>query len=310
VILRWAVGLALAALAVGVVSGCGGPTEPADPDRSAEATPSAEAGSQPPESPRSGLVTWKLAWSDEFDAPAGTPPDPANWGYDLGDGSVRGLEGWGNREREYYTDSAANAATDGEGNLLITARVADGSLECWYGPCEYTSARLLTKGRHEIQYGRIEVRLKVPRGAGFWPAVWMLGANLDEIGWPKSGEIDVMEHLGRLPTEILGTIHGPGYSGSSGFSGTLDLGTPVDEDFHTVAIEWRPGHIAWFVDGVVYHEAGPADVAPNEWVFDRPFFLLLNVAVGGNLAGPVALDTVFPQAMAVDYVRLYEETTP
>jgi len=303
--------------AAGFVGACGGAATPSPvppsvaPPSSATpspATPSPAASI--PAGPTSDPSTWTLAWSDEFDGPAGTPPDAATWGYDLGDGSARGLEGWGNREREYYTDSTVNAATDGKGNLLITARVADGSLECWYGRCEYTSARLLTKGLFEFQYGRLEARLKVPPGAGLWPAVWMLGASIDEVGWPKSGEIDVMEYLGRLPNEVLGTIHGPGYSGSSAFGKSMDLGAPLADDFHEFAVEWQPGRIAWSVDGVVYHEASPADVAPNEWVFDQPFFLILNVAVGGNLGGPIFPDTVFPASMAVDYVRLYQEAAP
>jgi len=311
----------LGLLLAGVVSGCGGPTgQPgAVGGSSASGTPSdtgtpvpatARPAASIPVGPTSDPATWPLAWSDEFNGPAGARPDPAAWGYDLGDGSAIGNEGWGNRERELYTDSAANASTDGKGNLLLTVRAADRSQACYYGPCEYTSARLVTKNRFEVQYGRIEARIKVPGGVGLWPAFWMLGANIDEVSWPKSGEIDVMEFVGRRPNEILGTIHGPGYSGSSGITKTVDLGKPVSGDFHVFAVEWRPGHIAWFLDGAKYHEASPADVAPNAWVFDHPFFLVLNVAVGGNLGGPVAPDTAFPQAMAIDYVRLYQETAP
>jgi beta-glucanase (GH16 family) len=138
----------------------------------------------------------------------------------------------------------------------------------------------------------------------------MLGTNLGTVGWPTSGEIDIMEFVGRRPNEILGTIHGPGYSGSSGFTNGVELDGPVADDFHTFAIDWRPGQITWSLDGTPYHQASPADVAPNEWVFDHPFFLILNVAVGGNLGGPVAPDTTFPQTMTVDYVRLYQETVP
>ena len=255
------------------------------------------------------MVSWELAWSDEFDAPEGTPPDPATWGYDLGDGSAIGLQGWGNNERQYYTDSTANAATDGKGHLLISVLPADGTQACYYGPCEYTSARIQTSGRRAIRYGRLEARLKVPEGFGVWPAFWMLGTDIAQVPWPGCGEIDVMEYVGRIPNEILGTIHGPGYSGSSGLTRSVDLGKPVADDFHTVAIEWRPGHIAWFLDGSQYHEASPADVAPNSWVFDHPFFLILNVAVGGNLGGPVGPGVSYPP-MAIDYVRLYQEATP
>lgn len=230
-----------------------------------------------------------------------------SWEFDLGDGSAIGNVGWGNAERQTYADLPANAATDGNGNLLITARRLDGSDSCYYGPCEFSSARLLTRARHEIQYGKIEARIKVPSGAGFWPAFWMLGTNIGEVGWPMSGEIDIMEYVGRLPTLVFGTIHGPGYYASSGDSQTLDLGSPVADAFHVYAIEWQPDHIAWFVDGMQYHQASPEDVAPNDWVFNHPFYILLNVAVGGTFGGPVASETVFPQSMSVDYVRVYEE---
>ncbi len=300
------------------VSGCGasGPAtdDPAGPDPSASPAASPSPASPSPATPTparptptSDPASWPLVWSDEFDGPAGSPPDPATWGYDLGDGSAFGLVGWGNNERQSYTDSPDNVALDGNGNLLLTVRPADGTQPCYYGPCEYTSARVLTKGLQEFQYGRLEIRFKVPDGFGLWPAIWLLGTNIDEVSWPASGEIDVMEFVGRRPNEILGTMHGPGYWGSSGYSQTLDLGRPVFEDFHVAAIEWWPGHIAWFLDGEQYHEATPADVAPNEWAFDHPFYLLLNVAVGGNLGGPVSDQLVLPASMAIDYVRLYRE---
>jgi beta-glucanase (GH16 family) len=168
----------------------------------------------------------------------------------------------------------------------------------------------LTKDRYEFQYGRIEARIKVPGGVGLWPAFWMLGTNIETVGWPTSGEIDIMEFVGRRPNEILGTIHGPADSGTSGVTNGAELDGPGADDFHTFAIDWRPGQITWSLDGAPFHQASPADVAPNEWVFDHPFFLILNVAVGGNLGGPVAPDTTFPQTMTVDYVRLYEETVP
>jgi beta-glucanase (GH16 family) len=249
---------------------------------------------------------WTLTWSDEFEGAAGSLPDPATWGYDLGDGSAIGLAGWGNNELEWYTDDPQNVALDGDGHLVITVREADGSLECYYGPCQYTSARLLTRDRFEFQHGYLEARLQVPAGFGLWPAFWLLGTDLDEVGWPQSGEIDVMEYVGRRPNEVFGTLHGPGYSGSGGISAGTDLGAPMADAFHTVALEWEPGRIAWFVDGEQYHEVTQDQVAPNEWVFEQPFFMLLNVAVGGNLGGPVFPDTEFPARMVVDHVRLYE----
>jgi beta-glucanase (GH16 family) len=254
---------------------------------------------------------WKLAWSDEFNGPAGTPPDPAVWGYDIGDGTANGNRGWGNNELEYYTDSPDNAALDGAGNLVLTARKAEtaSNLRCYYGPCQYTSARLLTANKVEFTYGRIEIRVKVPRGNGLWPAFWALGTNINKVGWPKSGEIDIMENIGRQPRRIFGTIHGPGYSGNAGFTKSLNLPHDVADDFHVFAIERQPDKIVWYIDDVVYNQATPADVAPDQWVFNQPFFLLLNVAVGGNLGGIVGLDTTFPQTMTVDYVRHYQKAT-
>jgi len=265
---------------------------------------------QPTPTPTPDTATWPLVWSDEFDGPSGALPDAASWGYELGDGTAVGLAGWGNQEREFYTESPDNVALDGAGNLAITVRRAQDSEACYYGPCQYTSARLLTRGLREFQYGRIEVRFKMPDGFGLWPAIWLLGADTERVGWPNGGEIDLIEFLGRRPNEILGTIHGPGYSGSGGLSRTLEVGEPVSGAFHTAAIEWWPGYIAWFFDGSKYHEAGPDDVAPNAWVFDHPFYLLMNVAVGGNLGGPVDPQMELPQSMLIDYVRLYRGDLP
>ncbi|MFN8496084.1 MAG: family 16 glycosylhydrolase [Caldilineaceae bacterium] len=258
--------------------------------------------------PDPGPIGWKLVWSDEFNSRAGTLPNPMNWGYEIGDGTVNGIPGWGNAELEYYTNSPDNAATDGRGNLAITAKSANGALTCYYGPCQYTSARLLTKNKFDLAYGRIEARVKVPRGAGLWPAFWSLGSDIDRVSWPQSGEIDIMENVGRLPNRVFGTIHGPGYSGAQSFGRTYDLSAPVADAFHTFALEWQPNALRWYIDGIQYHTASPADVAPNQWVFNHPFFLLLNVAIGGNFGGAVGADTVFPQTMLVDYVRLYQPT--
>jgi beta-glucanase (GH16 family) len=256
--------------------------------------------------PDPGPSGWSLVWSDEFDDPAGTPPSAATWTHEIGDGAANRIPGWGNSELQYYTDSTENAATDGSGNLVITASEADGSLPCYYGPCEYTSARLISWHKAEFAYGRIEARVRVPQGAGLWPAFWSLGTDIGEVGWPQSGEIDIMEFVGREPYEVFGTIHGPGYSGGASFGGTYTFDTPVYEDYHTFAIVWQPDHIEWWVDDILYHTATPADVAPNEWVYNHPFFIIMNVAVGGNFGGPVGDDTVFPQEMLVDYVRVYQ----
>jgi beta-glucanase (GH16 family) len=253
-------------------------------------------------------ANWKLVWSDEFNSPAGSAPNPNVWGQEVGDGTVNGIPGWGNSELEYYTEAPANAATDGLGNLQITTKEADGSLMCYYGPCEYTSARLLTKQRFEVAYGRVEARVKVPRGAGLWPAFWMLGTDIDQVFWPQTGEIDIMEHVGREPNLVFGTLHGPGYSGGQSYGAVYDLSRPVADDYHVFAVEWQPDKIVWTIDGLPYFTATPDDpfMQGKQWVFNHPFFLLLNVAVGGNFGGPVGEETTFPQTTSVDYVRIYQ----
>jgi beta-glucanase (GH16 family) len=238
-----------------------------------------------------------LLWSDEFDGRAGTPPDPGTWLHEVGDGTAQGIPGWGNGELQLYTAETRNAALDGRGNLVLTARRSRGG---------FTSARLRTKGKLELLHGRIETRLKVPSGAGVWPAFWALGASIDRVSWPDCGEIDVIEHAGREPRRVYGTIHGPGYSGAGCFGGVLDLPSDLADDFHVFAVDWAPRHLVWSCDGVPYHEARPEDVAPDEWVFERPFFLLLNLAVGGTFGGEVDPATTWPQRLVVDYVRVYE----
>jgi beta-glucanase (GH16 family) len=252
-----------------------------------------------------GPANWTLHWSDEFNGPAGTPPDPAVWNHEIGDGSANNNPGWGNQELESYTDSTQNAAMDGNGNLLITARKADPAqnLSCYYGPCQYTSARLTTQSKIEVAYGRIEARIRIPTGAGMWSAFWMLGTNINSVGWPQSGEVDVMENVGRQPNLLYGTIHGPGYEGV-GIGGTYTAPGGLSDDFHTYAVQWQPGSISWTIDGKQYFAATKKDAAPNPWVFNHAFFILLNLAVGGAFGGSVASDTAFPQSMAVDYVRL------
>ena len=251
---------------------------------------------------------WVLVWSDEFNDPAGTPPNPNIWTHEIGDGTMYGIPGWGNGEFQFYTDDPANASTDGQGNLVISLQPTDPNNAplCWYGPCEYTSARLVTAQKQAFKYGRIEARIKVPDGpAGLWPAFWMLGTNIGEVGWPQSGEIDIMEYVSRFPNEVFGTIHGPGYSGGAGFGNTYAFTTTVASDYHTFAVEWGPDEIHWYVDGINYHNATPADVAPNEWVFNHPFFLILNMAIGGNFGGDIDPSMPFPQELKVDYIRVY-----
>ncbi|MBN2005402.1 MAG: family 16 glycosylhydrolase, partial [Anaerolineae bacterium] len=255
--------------------------------------------------PDPGPSGWTLAWSDEFSGTAGAAPDPANWGYDLGGG------GWGNNEREYYTDRRENSALDGAGHLVITAtteNTATTPYECHYGACEYTSARLLTSDKFSFVYGRAEARLKLPSGQGIWPAFWTLGSNFDTADWPNCGEIDIMENIGREPNIVHGTVHGPGYSGGDGIGGGYTLTTALSEDFHVYAIEWEPDEIRWYVDGIHYFTVTRAQIeaAGDTWVFDHPFFFIMNIAVGGYWPGYPDGTSTFPQTMEADYVRVYQ----
>lgn len=240
-----------------------------------------------------GFAAYSLAWADEFDGPSGQSPDPAAWRPETGG------HGWGNEELQYYTGDPANAALDGAGNLAIAVQRAP------YGGREYTSARLISKNLASFCYGLIQARIKLPGGRGIWPAFWMLGGNIDQAGWPGCGEIDIMENFGIDPAEVQGAVHGPGYSGAAGIAASLDIGVPLCDDFHVYSVSWGPGRIQWYVDDTRYHSVGPRDLRGNPWVFDHDFYLLLNVAVGGRVAGPPDGTVVFPQVMLVDYIRVY-----
>ena len=243
-----------------------------------------------------------LVWSDEFNGPAGTAPDNSKWLHDTG-GS-----GWGNSELQYYTDSTRNAAMDGNGNMAITARRENpDNYTCHYGTCQYTSARLLTAGKFSRNQGRFEARMKLPKGQGMWPAFWMLGDNVFTDGWPNSGELDVMENVGKEPGTTWGSIHGPGYSGANSVNAsyTLPRGQALGDAFHTFTVDWGPDSITWYIDGIAYSHKTKASV-PGPWAFDHNFFLLLNLAVGGTWPGAPDPDTALPQTMLVDYVRVYD----
>lgn len=240
---------------------------------------------------------WELVWHDEFD---GDTIDPTNWTFDIGGW------GWGNGEAQYYTSRPENARVE-NGLLVIEARQEK------YESSYYTSARLLTQGLRTFQYGRFEARLKVPRGAGLWPAFWMLGANFErdeneptKSNWPFIGEIDIMEYVGREPDLIFGTAHGPGYSGAMGLGKWNRQEYDIADEFHTYAVEWDVEGIRWFYDGEPYFNLTRELVGNREWVFDHEFFLILNLAVGGQFAGTIGLDTVFPANLYVDYVRVYQ----
>ncbi|HEV2425817.1 MAG TPA: glycoside hydrolase family 16 protein [Terriglobia bacterium] len=263
---------------------------------------------------------WKLVWSDEFDGPDGSAPDTAWWTYDVGVGG----DGWGNRELEYYTKRPDNISIQG-GNLVITAR-----RETFSGPADpgsarqpasgdvtrqYTSARIKTQGLFSQAYGRFEARIRVPSGQGMWPAFWMLGADIDKVHWPGCGEIDVMENIGKEPSTVHGSLHGPGPRGAgtddmtAGF--TLPHGQRFSDGFHVFGIEWQPGEIDFYVDNTRYFTAAPRGMPHGTgWVFDHPFFLLLNLAVGGSWPGNPDSSTQFPQQMLVDYVRVYAPAHP
>jgi len=244
---------------------------------------------------------WNLLWADEFDGAAGTPVDTAHWTAEIGG------HGWGNNEWEYYTDRVENASMDGAGNLAIVAieETLDNTT-CHYGTCRFTSARLITRDKFEFTYGRVEARIRVPFGQGIWPAFWMLGADFNTVGWPNSGELDILEYIGREPNTVFGTIHGPGYSGGEGIGASRVSDVPYADDFHVYAVEWDPEAIRWYVDGELFNMITPEDLGGDRWVFDHDFFLLLNLAVGGNWPGFPDETTTFPQTLLVDYVRVYQ----
>lgn len=238
-----------------------------------------------------------LVWADEFNrlSPTDSLPNPQNWNFDIG----RGDNGWGNFELQYYTDKPENVVLK-DGMLHITAHAEN------YEGAAYTSARILTKGLFEKKYGRVEARIKLPWGQGLWPAFWMLGANSNEVIWPNCGEIDIMEYRGQEPTKVHGSVHGPGYSAGEAITKSYTLDNDrFDTGFHVFGIEWSSDYINYYVDDVLYNQITPNDLT-GDWVFNQPFYIILNVAVGGSFVGNPNENTVFPQTMVVDYVRVYE----
>jgi beta-glucanase (GH16 family) len=263
----------------------------------------AGCSSQPPKAAHtSATAGWKRVWFDGFSGSAGSVVDSSRWSAETGG------EGWGNSELEYYTAGNANASLDGRGDLALVARAGGSQYTCWYGPCRYTSSRLTTQKKFAVKYGRIDARIKVPAGSGAWPAFWMLGTDIDTDPWPGAGEIDAMETVGRTPSTTYGSLHGPGYSGANDptASYTLPNGQQFSAGFHTFAIDWTPSSIVFLVDGHVYERQSPSKVRGHRWVFDKPFFLLLNLAVGGDFPGDPQSDAAFPAVMLVDYVAVYK----
>lgn len=270
----------------------------------------------------------ELTWHDEFDTDG--QPNSDIWSYDEGTSN----NGWGNNELQYYTNRPENVTVQ-NGILIITARKE------LYEGSNYTSARLLTKQDFEQKYGRFEARIRLPSGKGLWPAFWMLGSNievepdddLNTFQWPFCGEIDIMENAGSKPTIVSGALHGPGYSGGTPILKKYDLvNERVDTGFHIYGMEWGPDYVNFYVDDVLYNQITPEDLLDdpfpefykdvftdpveyelykekwNQWVYDQPFFMLLNLAVGGNFDGSPNDETVFPQTMLVDYVRVYKNS--
>lgn len=250
----------------------------------------------PPVSTTTAAPAWKLVWSDEFATPG--LPDPKKWAYDVGG------NGWGNNELQYYTDQRAENARVENGKLIIEARKED------YKGNKYTSARLLTQGKQTWRYGRVEAFAKLPKGVGTWPAVWMLGENIGTAGWPRCGELDIMEHVGYDEGVVHGTAHTLDYNHTKGTQkeGKVTIAN-VTSDFHLYAIEWSGTQIDFFVDDQKYYSVARSVLGGSEsqWPFDQPFFLILNIAVGGNWGGQKGVDEkIWPQRMEIDYVRVYQ----
>ena len=242
------------------------------------------------------LPQTRLIFQDEFEGAAGSPPDPTKWTYDLGAG------GWGNNELERYTDARVNVEQDGRGHLLVRATKNSSG--------QFESARIKTQGRFSFTYGRVEARMKLPRGQGVWPAFWMLGNDIQTVAWPACGEIDIMENIGREPNTIHGTIHGPGYSGAHGIGApfVFEKSELPSDSYHVYAVDWRPNRIDFLVDGSVYQTITPEELpAGTKWVYDHRFFLLLNLAVGGSWPGAPDATTVFPQELSIDWIRVYSQ---
>jgi beta-glucanase (GH16 family) len=230
-------------------------------------------------------MAWNLVWSEEF---SGDALNEEVWNYEIGFGN----SGWGNNELQYYR-SGTNNLVVADGKASITAKQEN------FGSAEYTSARVQTKGKYDVQYGRIEARIKLPMGQGIWPAFWMLGSNIDEVGWPRCGEIDIMEHVNN-EMQIHGTIHwdnnGHQYQGGS-------ISTDPTQ-FHNYAIEWDADQLRWYLDGILYYTRNIGAAQYSE--FHEPFFFIMNIAVGGNWPGSPDNTTVFPAVMEVDFIRVYE----
>lgn len=236
---------------------------------------------------------WTLYWQDEFKGTNGSGANESKWVHEVGG------EGWGNNEEQYYTQGTNNCYIQDD-NLVIEAKKENMNNN------KYTSARITTKGKLDLKYGKVEMRAKVPYGQGIWPAFWMLGSDIAEVNWPDCGEIDIMENIGKEPKIVHGTLHGPGYSGNMGIGSPYEIADDFKDSYHIFSIEWSENKIEWFIDGKKYHSMNPDKVIGNKWVYNNNFYLLLNLAVGGNWPGYPDDTTVFPQKFYIDYIRVYK----
>ncbi len=236
---------------------------------------------------------YNLAWADEFN---GNSLDLSSWTYEVG----RGEWGWGNNELQYYHEGEKNAIVK-DGKLTITAKEESA------GDANYTSARLVTKGKRAFQFGRIDIRARLPKGQGLWPALWMLGSNIDQVSWPACGEIDIMELVGHKPNEVLGTAHW-GNSVPSTFNSKkyrLAAGD-FSDSFFVYSLIWEENKMEWYVNDIKYQTITPSNTG-SIYPFNNPFFFIFNIAVGGNLPGSPDASTRFPQTMEVDYIRVFQK---
>ena len=243
----------------------------------------------------------KIVWSDEFDYTG--LPDSTKWSYDVGDGcDVPAGCGWGNNEAQFYTENAHKNARVENGYLIIEAHKEE------IRNSKYTSARLVTKGKGDWKYGKIEVRAKLPEGLGTWPAIWMLSTDWEYGGWPESGEIDIMEHVGFMPDSILATVHTKAFNHLNHTQvGDSILINDAESKFHIYSLDWKPDHMDFYVDDALYFTFTNSQKTFREWPFDKRFHLILNIAVGGNWGGAHGIDdSIWPQKMMVDYVRVYD----
>ncbi len=247
----------------------------------------------------------ELLWAEEFDQGAGSGVNPTHWNHDIGDGTAAGIPGWGNQEREYYLESAV--AHDGDSNLVIRAikMPNDNEYDCYYGtPAEWTSGKITTYKKVGFKYGRIEARMKMPKGIGTWPAFWMLGVNIAEETWPHCGEIDIFEGKGVDPRVVYATLHGPGYFGETPHGKIIHADSDLCDDFNVFAIEWSENRISWFMNDNCFFSATAKDISPNKWVYNQEFYLILNLAMGGHFTG--AIDSELQEAeLVIDWIRYY-----